>query len=148
MSARSPRIRVAGLATRGSRLLVVQHERDGRKYYLLPGGGVEWGEGCHAALRREFAEELSLRPAVGPLLFVHESLEPGGRRHILNLTFRVRLAGGVLRVHRDRRLKGARWLERRELPRIAFYPDIRRELLSAWDRSFRDGAKWVETPWE
>ncbi len=144
---RLPRIRVAGVAVSGDRILLVRHRRDGREYYLLPGGGLEWGERCAEGLAREFAEELSLRVSVGRLLCVNESLEPAGRRHILNLTFHVRLQGGRLKVNADRRLQGAAWVRRQDLMRLAFYPEIRRPILAAWKNRFRGGQTLVETPW-
>jgi 8-oxo-dGTP diphosphatase len=144
----SPRIRVAGVLTRGEDILLVEHERAGRRYYLLPGGGLEWGETCAAGLAREFLEEVSLKVKTGELLFINESIEPAGKRHIVNLTFRVRLAGGALRVHADRRLKAAAWVPRAQVSRLAFYPAIRRELLQAWKRGFKQPARWLSTPWE
>lgn len=145
--ARLPRIRLAGVAVRGDQILLVQHQRAGREYYLLPGGGLEWGERCEAGLAREFQEELSLQVSVGQLLFISESLEPRGRRHILNLTYHVKIRGGTFRLHADRRLKDARWVTRRELSRLTFYPEIRKPLLLAWKNRFQDGIKTIDTPW-
>lgn len=142
-----PRIRVAGAAVRGDRILLVRHRRAGREYFLLPGGGLEWGETCAQGLAREFAEELSLRVSVARLLCVNESLEPHGRRHILNLTFHVRIQGGRLAVNRDRRLQGACWVRRDDLMRLKFYPEIRRPILAAWKNRFRGGLTLTETPW-
>lgn len=147
MSAQQPRIRVAGVLTRGDRILLVEHERAGRRYHLLPGGGLEWGETCAAGLAREFMEEVSLKVKVGELLFINESIDPAGRRHIVNLTFRVRPAGGALRVHTDQRLKAAAWVPRAELPGMAFYPAILKDLLSVWKRGFKQPARWLQTPW-
>lgn len=143
-----PRIRVAGVLTRGDRILLVKHAREGREYFLLPGGGLEWGETCAQGLAREFQEELSLRVKVGPLLVVNESLEPHGRRHILNLAFAVRWTGGRVKVHTDPRLRAAAWIPRRELRRLLFYPDIRKNILQAWAKKFRLPAEFVETPWD
>jgi 8-oxo-dGTP diphosphatase len=144
---RLPRIRVAGVAVSGDRILLVKHRRDHREYFLLPGGGLEWGERCADGLAREFAEELSLRVSVGRLLCVNESLEPAGRRHILNLTFHVRIRGGRLQVNQDRRLQGAGWVRRQDLAKLTFYPEIRRPLLAAWKNRFREGLTMMETPW-
>ena len=147
MSRPQPRIRLAGVATREDRILLVRHRRDGREYHLLPGGGLEWGETCHAGLAREFREELDLRIRAGHLLFVNESIAPGGARHILNLTFRVHLLGGRVRVRCDRGLRGAEWVARSRLGELVFYPDLRRDLIASWRRGFPRGARWLSTPW-
>ncbi|MBN1596610.1 NUDIX domain-containing protein [candidate division FCPU426 bacterium] len=142
-----PRIRVAGMAVAGGKILLVKHRRAGREYYLLPGGGLEWGETCTAGLTREFAEELSLDVGVGPLLFINESIEPSGRRHIVNFTFLVHIRGGRLKLHPDRRLREARWVDRQELLRLTFYPEIRRPLLRAWKNKFKGATRILATPW-
>jgi hypothetical protein len=42
--AKNIRIRVAGLIVKDGRLLLVAHEKNGRRYWLVPGGGVDYGE--------------------------------------------------------------------------------------------------------
>ncbi len=142
-----PRIRVAGVVTRGDKILLVRHERDGRMYYLLPGGGLEWGETCVQALVREFAEELSVNVSVGKLLLINESIDPKGKRHIVNMAFVAKLKSGDVTVNQDRRLKGAAWLSQKELKTITFYPEIRNALLRQWRAGFKLPATWVDTPW-
>ncbi len=145
---RLPRVRLAGVVICQDAILLVQHQRAGREYYLLPGGGLEWGETCAEGLAREFKEELSLDIAVGPLLFVNESIAPRGRRHILNLTFAAKIKGGALRLHPDWRLKAVRWVKRRELMSLTFYPEIRRALLKIWGQGFKKGIRLLPTPWK
>jgi len=145
---RLPRIRLAGVVVRRDKLLLVKHQRNGREYYLLPGGGLEWGESCESGLAREFLEELSVKVSVGPLLLVSESIEPRGRRHILNLTFHVRIKGGILKLNPDRRLRAVRWVTRQELVQLTFYPEIRREILQLWKNKFKTNTKIVKTPWD
>ncbi|MFM7694674.1 MAG: NUDIX domain-containing protein, partial [Actinomycetota bacterium] len=88
-----PRIRVAGLLVNGGRVLLVRQEKDGRAYWLLPGGGVEEGEELVDALRRELAEECGWEPTAitGPVALV-ETIPPAeaaGGRHILHMIFAV-----------------------------------------------------------
>ncbi|MCD4814454.1 NUDIX domain-containing protein [bacterium] len=144
---RLPRIRLGGVVVQKGKLLVVKHHRAGKEYFLLPGGGLEWGETCEAGLAREFMEELSLEIKVGSLLFINESIAPRGKRHILNLTFYARLQGGRLHLNPDRRLKGVCWVTPAELKQLTFYPEIREPILSAWKKRFKPVIKLVDTPW-
>jgi len=88
-----PRIRVAGLVIADGAVLLVRHEKAGRGYWLLPGGGVEEGESLTEALERELSEECGFAPLAiaGPIALV-ETIPPSavaGGRHILHMIFAV-----------------------------------------------------------
>ncbi len=143
-----PRIRVAGIITRGDKILVVNHVRDGKSYCLLPGGGVEWGETCEEALKREFMEELTLAINVGQLVCVNESISPDKQRHILNLNFKVTLKPGqTIKVNHDERLRDACWMDKKTFQKVLFYPEIRPVILKAWEKQFKTCVVMVATPW-
>ena len=38
------RVRVAVIICRNNQVLLVEHQKKNKKYWLLPGGGVEFGE--------------------------------------------------------------------------------------------------------
>ena len=48
-----PRIRVAGILIEDDKILLIQHNKNNKKYWLIPGGGNEWGETSKEALIRD-----------------------------------------------------------------------------------------------
>ncbi len=86
-----PTIRVAGLLIHEGSILMVEQERGDESYWLLPGGGVQFGETLADALRRELQEELGLR--VGVQLW-SPSWSPSRpsrtyAKHVVHLVFEV-----------------------------------------------------------
>jgi 8-oxo-dGTP diphosphatase len=91
-----PRIRVAALMRKDERVVTVRHRAGDAVYHLLPGGGVDWGETLEDALVREVLEETGLEVTIGELLFVNDTIDPQGTRHVVNLTFEAHVTGGVI----------------------------------------------------
>jgi 8-oxo-dGTP pyrophosphatase MutT (NUDIX family) len=63
------RFRVTLIIVQDEEILLIDRQRNGRSYYVLPGGGVEPGESLAQAAIREAQEELSLAVELGPLLY-------------------------------------------------------------------------------
>lgn len=82
-----------GLMERGGRVLLCRSVRGG--YCYLPGGHVEFGEGCREALAREFMEETGVRVRVGDFVSASEGafVHKGKRHHEINLVFHVEQSG-------------------------------------------------------
>ena len=75
---REPRIRVSGILKKDDKILFVKHRKHGEEYYLLPGGGVDFGETFEIALKREFLEEVNLNISVDKLCLISEGVDPKG----------------------------------------------------------------------
>jgi len=107
----------------GGRVLVVRIApgEAGSGQWILPGGGLEFGEDPAAGVLRELAEETGLEGRVeelaGVLSRVHEPAHTrsGHRVHMVGVLFRVSITGGELRDERDESTDMAAWVPVAEL---------------------------------
>jgi len=142
------KIRVAGVFTRGDEILLVNHVKDGRSYWLLPGGGLEFGESLAGALEREMREETSLETRTGKLLLIAESLPPDRHRHVLNLVFQAEVLSGDAHLNEvSDRLKGVAWRKKADLAALTFFPDIKDAVVRHWDSGFALPAESLGDLW-
>ncbi|HUH35452.1 MAG TPA: NUDIX domain-containing protein [Moheibacter sp.] len=65
-------IRVYGLLLHQGKLLVIQEKFMDQVIYKFPGGGLEFGEGLHDCLIREFKEELNVKISIQKHLYTQE----------------------------------------------------------------------------
>jgi ADP-ribose pyrophosphatase YjhB (NUDIX family) len=144
----SPRVRVAAIILRDGALLLARHEKQGRTYWLLPGGGCEYGEAIGEALTRELKEETNLDIRVGDLVLVNDSIPPDKHRHVLNLYFRAEIVRGELACRTDERLKEVAFVPVSELSGLTFYPDIRESLVAAIRKGFGGRAVYLGNLWK
>lgn len=132
-------IRIAGKAViiEDGRLLVTCNEDLTGPFFLLPGGGQEFGESLEEAVCRECREEIGCDVIVHDIAFVRDYI---GNRHEENLEgfidennyvhqvevmFRCSLAPGATPKNgpgADSWQTGVRWLPLDELQESRFYP--------------------------
>ncbi|HVC42568.1 MAG TPA: NUDIX hydrolase [Candidatus Saccharimonadales bacterium] len=132
MSERTIRIRVGALIWRDGKVLLVRHERGGRSYWLVPGGGVDAGETMVSAAARELLEETGYQVEIGRLLLVCEAIDPKpSGRHVINAVYAGTVRAGTLAVGQDdRSLRDAMWHPLEALEALEMYPPIGAELLA------------------
>jgi 8-oxo-dGTP diphosphatase len=147
-----PRIRVSAILRWGDRVLLCRHEKPGKEYWLLPGGGVNSGESLADALHRELEEEIGIAdelPLEGPVAIV-DSISPTrsfAQKHVVHIIFAGDLGRRSLEAvtSQDAAVRGHRLFPPVELPGIALHPPIQR-FLTRWqpgDPAVYLGAMWA-----
>jgi len=130
-----PRIRVSAILRWRGRMLLCRHEKPGREYWLLPGGGVNSGESLVDALQRELIEEIGIEddvPVEGPVAIV-DSISPVrsfAPKHVVHIIFAGDLTGRSLEAVRseDAAVRGHRLFAMDDLDSIVLHPPIQRFL--------------------
>ena len=148
MAQRTFRIRSAVLIWRDGEVLLVRHEKGGRSYWLVPGGGVDPGETMADAGVRELREETGYDVEVGRLVLLCEAIdpEPGGR-HIVNAVYSGTVRAGALSVGVDKALRDAKWLPVDELTTLEMYPPVGAELRAVIEENGEGAVRVLGNTW-
>ena len=127
-----PRIRVAGILIEDDKILLIQHQKNDKKYWLIPGGGNDWGESTKEAVIREYKEETNLDIKVDKFLFFSETISPDKSRHVLNLFYRVHRANRdnkFMKLGDEAVLADLKFFGKAEIKDLTIYPNIKDNLV-------------------
>ena len=142
-----PRIRVAAIVVEDGNILLVRHLKDGRTYWMLPGGGVDYGETLAGALKRELREELRVDLHVGNLLLSNDSIPPDRHRHIVNFYFRAEITRGRPKLGNDKRIAEVAFHPLAGLGDLVMRPDFAAELQHVIQAPPSDGPIYLGNLW-
>ena len=125
------RIRVTVLLKReDGKVCFVRHLKNGKRYWLLPGGGQDAMEPAKITAARELAEELRIKAADFRLLFVRESMDKAAGRHIQFLVFEgINPDFSTLATGEDERVEGYDFFEPEEIREKKIYPSMKEDIL-------------------
>jgi ADP-ribose pyrophosphatase YjhB (NUDIX family) len=147
-----PRVRVSAVLRWDDQILLCRHEKPGKQYWLLPGGGVNAGESLVDALQRELFEEIGIDeeiPVEGPVAII-DSISPKKsqyQKHVVQIIFAGDLTGRSLEAARseDAAVRGHRLFTLEDLDTIVLHPPMQR-FLQRWrpgDPVAYLGSLWV-----
>ena len=133
-----PTVRAAGLIIADAGLLLVRQRRSDRDHWLLPGGGVRFGESLAAALRRELREELRLAIEPGRPLALAEAISDDMAaypKHVLHVIIEATLVDDTARprLGGDEAVLEARYFTSAELGAVTVTPPITSFLQSCFE---------------
>ena len=131
-----PRVRVAGILIENNKILLIEHKKNDKKYWLIPGGGVDWGERTAEALIREYKEETNLDVTVDKFLFLSETIAPDKEKHVINLYFKVKKdenSKAEMILGDETNLNDLRFVSKDEIENIKIYPNIKEQIKQLLD---------------
>lgn len=128
-------------------ILLVQHRKANRYYWVLPGGRIEYGESFDQCGVRELKEETNLDIKFGKVVFLSEAIAPDRSRHIINIYATGEVLGGELRLGNEPMLADVAYKPIEELEKITLYPPVADKILKAYREGFSKleylGNLWV-----
>ena len=127
-----PRVRVAGILIENNKILLIEHLKKNKKYWLVPGGGVDWGESTAEALIREYKEETNLDITVEKFLFLSETIATNKKKHVINLYFQIKIIKNSIynmKLGDERNLTDLKFITKEEIENIKLYPNIKTQLI-------------------
>jgi ADP-ribose pyrophosphatase YjhB (NUDIX family) len=143
------RIRIAVIIPRDDEILLVKHVKDDRQYWLIPGGGLNFGETIEECARREIKEETNKDIKIIKLLFLSESVSKDYERHLINLFFLGHVINpeDELRVNEDERIKEARFIPISQLNQIELHPPVAPFIMKAHKNDFKSPPQFLGNLW-
>jgi 8-oxo-dGTP diphosphatase len=139
----SGRVRPAikALIVRDGALLVTVNSHWTPEFYLLPGGGQQFGESMHEAVVRECREEIGAEVTVGDVAFVrdyigsrHEFADKDSHYHQIEVVFWAPLVEGAEPTQGpagDTFQTGVRWVPLDDLADAPLWPHAIKDWLAA-----------------
>jgi ADP-ribose pyrophosphatase YjhB (NUDIX family) len=144
---RQPRVRVGVVVIRDENILLVCHRKADRRYWMLPGGGLQWGETLAACGVREVREETGIAIEPGRLLFIAEAIDPSGRKHVVNMVMLGQFVGGSLRCPTEEIIETVEWCPISQLGAITLYPPIAERLVAGLSGGFAATPEHLGSMW-
>lgn len=144
------KVRVGGIVTRDSKILLVKHRRRGLSYWAFPGGAVRDFETLPDALAREMREETGLEVKPGRLVYIVETFDPRGQSiHTLNLLYLADIVGeaGPVAEGPGEHLDVAQFVPLDELGGLKLYPEIAEVVRQSIENGFPIEVQYLGNLW-
>lgn len=147
--AKKLRVRVAAIIqNEKGEILLIRQQKKKKDYWLLPGGGIEFGETAEQALERELKEELNIELSKQTFLLLNENIDPKGKKHLIQLIFLGEMRDGVVpRIpKKEQAIQEFRYFPISEIASLEIRPDIKSYLLTEkeWKPATHIKSQWIQ----
>lgn len=142
-----PRVRVGVIIPREDHLLLVRHRKADKTYWMLPGGGLDYGETFAQCAEREVHEETGLSITAERVLFLSEAICPRGTRHILNVFMLARLEGGSLMAPVGDVIEEVAFKPVSDLEAMTLYPAIAPHIVASHQQGYLGDMRYLGSLW-
>ncbi|MGV3666309.1 MAG: NUDIX hydrolase [Leptospira bouyouniensis] len=145
LKSKSMRVRVAALIQDPKgKILLVQQQKKQSGYWLLPGGGIEFGESGEEALKRELKEELSLEVSHSEFLLLNESIDPNQKRHLIQIVFLTKVKELLPVINaQEKAISGFGYFTPKEILEMDLRPDIKHYFRA----KSTNKPRYISSPW-
>ena len=141
------RVRVAAIIQENESLLMVRHRKGTNAYWLLPGGGVKYGETLPVALERELLEEACVNIDVGAMAFITDAISPDDDRHLIQISFQADICGGEVALGIDESVMEVKFISADEMDSLRIHPPINEELKNGILNGFAQEQNYLGNRW-
>ncbi len=136
-------MRPAGLIVKNGKILVLDSNYSGRRFWLLPGGGIEGMETLEETVVREVKEETNYDVEIKKLLYVREWIDKQRDKNVLDIIFLAETISGEETHLKDPcldkgHIEAIAWKSVDELRELVFFPE---GILDYVEKGIRDGFK-------
>ena len=117
-------IRASAIVIKEDQILLIHRKKEGREYWVLPGGGIEEGEKGEETVLRELEEETGLKGKLVKLAFFDFNFGANHPFYLVEVTgMEVRLGGPELEVNSEDNWYNPEWVSLSDLPNLNLFPE-------------------------
>jgi len=130
-----------------NKILLVRHKKGNQRYWVLPGGRLEYGETFEECAIRELKEETGLDVEVERFLFLSEAIAPDRSRHIVNIFIKAKVVGGTMKLGDEPVLAGVDFVPLEDLMKLTLFPPVSDEIMESIQANSNRGIKYLGNLW-
>jgi len=117
-------IRASAIVVRDNKILLIHRKKEGREYWVFPGGGIEEGEKGEETVLRELKEETGLKGKLVKLAFFDFNFGTNHPFYLVEVdSSKVKLGGPELERNSENDWYNPEWVSLSKLSNLNLLPE-------------------------